>query len=207
MNRLLKGLALALALLTPLLIAPMAFAQSTAVPCNGPVFNSVVCTYTSPTNTGDGSPSTVAAQTIVNATVGTGFLGTQPVKMEVIGFLGTKVSSAGTWTLSTSWGGNSLTIFSGTTVTDNLVNTPFIIECLLTPSSATTPLAKELVCKASWVASGSAAAGTSETSSKQRTTFTLSATPTQAVTVTSTFGTPATGTGVVVQRVTWSQGN
>jgi hypothetical protein len=201
---LLVGLLSLLALIT---VPAGAWAQSTAVQCFGPVVNSVICSYTSSTNTTDGSPSTGSAQTIVNATLSTPFMLAQPIKMRAEGRL-TTASASGTraWTVATSWGGNSLTLFSSLTLTAELSATPFWVECDLVSTSPTSNLAKALTCEAGYVSVDSVGSGSTIVRSKRRTTYTMTQSQTQTITVSSTL-TSTAGLGLVVDRVTWNQGN
>ena len=181
---------LALAVIAVVLSAPPALAQFGPIGQGGTITSTVAAV--------NASGQVGTAQTFFTQTIGTGLILTQPVKLMSQGYLASMEASPGTFTVTVSVGGISVTPVSAVTLTTGVENVPYTLECDIL-ATGSTGLAKELVCQFSYETSGGLGAASTITRYLRRTTGTLSATTTQAITATVTFSDTGKGTGLIAQ--------
>jgi len=170
----------------------------------GPTQPGGVIASTSGSGSVNASTQVATAQTFLTHTVATSLVTRQPIRIKSVGYLATALSSPGTFSVTVAVGGVSLTPVSAVTLTAGMLNTPYTLACDLVPTTASTAstwgLAVELVCNFSYRSAGADGAASTVLQYIRRTTGTLSATPTQAITATVTFSDTGISTGLVAQH-------
>lgn len=189
---------LVLSLLASLLVVAPASAQFGPIGPGG-VIQSTTAAVSASTQVG-------TAQTFYTFTVGTATVLTQPIKLKSIGYLSSMESSPGTFTITVSFGGVSVTPVSAVTLATGVETVPYWLDCNVETTNST-GLAKELVCEFSYETAGGLGAASTITRYARRTTGTLSATTQQAITATVTFSNTSNGTGLVAQSNKLLMGN
>lgn len=201
MRRLALVFALALLLVAPSLAA----AQFQYGPGGGIVVS---------TNEVDASDQTATAQSLIPSsiqTTQTAFCYTQHCKLVVEGILGTAPSSAGTLTVTFSYGGISTTCGGARTLETTLTQVPFRLVASVAPDSTIASgssgniTGKAIDCEWSYVPSNTA--GTTPIFQRAVTTGTISNTATQAMVATATFTDTTKGTGIIARRQWFGVGN
>ena len=169
----------------------------------GPIQSGGVIASTTGSGAVNASGQVSTAQTFLTHTVGTALVLNAPVRIVSRGYLSTASSSAGTITVTVAFGAISLTPVSAVNLTAGLLETPYFLECEAVPTTASTAstygYTKELVCEFGYQTSGGAGAASTVTRYVRRTTGTISATTTQAITATVTFSDVTVNTGLIAQ--------
>lgn len=155
----------------------------------------------------DASDQVATAQSLIPSsiiTTQTSFCYTQHCTLDVEGVLGTAPSSAGTLTITFSYGGISTTCGGARTLETNLANVPFRLRATVSPNSTIAAgssgniTGKTVFCEWSYVPGS--AAGTTPITHWATTTGTISNTSTQTMAATATFTDTTIGSGIIARR-------
>lgn len=195
-------------------LAALALVASLALPAAaqfGPIQPGGVVASTTSSGAVNASGQVATAQTFLTHTVATSLVLNAPIKIKSVGYLATANSSPGTFTITVNVGAISITPVSAVTLTAVMVNAPYLLECDVVPTTASTATtygyAKEIQCNFSYQSAGGSGAASTVLQYIRRTTGTISATTTQAITATVTFSDTSIATGLIAQHNQVLQGN
>lgn len=160
------------------------------------------------------SGQVMTAQTLIPSsitTTPTGLCYAQHCQLDVAGVLGTAPSSAGTMTITFSYGGISTTVVSARPLETNLANAPWGLTCKIAPDSTVAAgtsgniTGKAIDCVFWYVPSNTA--GTTPITFASNTTGTITNTATQTIVATVTFSATSQGTFATSRRQWFGAGS
>lgn len=195
-----RRLAALLAVVALLLVPSLAAAQFQYGPGGGIIVS---------TDQVSASGQVATAQSLIPSsiiTTQTSLCITQHCLLDVTGVLSTANASAGTLTVTYSYGGVSMTVVSARSLETGLNTVPFRLQCIVSPNATiAATVGKTTFCNFDYVPSNTA--GTTPITFLTTTTGSITFTATQTQAATFTFSDVTTSTGAIARRQWFGAGS